>query len=378
MLKKKVLVTGSNFFLNRHRFLFDEMADHLNGIDYISSSDRTMLDKLELSVKAAFFALMHSVFMRDIPLAAVFDKFTIPKDFQKSSLAFVTKSRQTEKKISQLNCTPDLIFQVFCLSSPVLEKLDIPYCYYLDYTTKLAKKIWSPWSPLDSEYDDWINCERRAYQNALHLFPMSEWVKVSLIEDYGISPSKITVVGSSGNFFKSYEGKKKFGTQRILFNGSDFGRKNGELVLSAFKIVRQILPDAKLVIIGGQLETYDEGVSNPGHISISEVQNLFLETDLLVSPAYCDPFPGLLIEAMNYGVPCIVSAVDGMPEIVDHNRNGLVIPQPTPEVLAHEITNLLNDPARLNAMSQDARDKVKAKLNWNYVAQKILSVLETI
>lgn len=205
---------------------------------------------------------------------------------------------------------------------------------------------------------------------------MSNVVKKSLIEDYGIPGEKITVVGASGNYTEPYQGEKSFGTKQILFNGSDFERKGGDLLLAAFKQVKQAIPDAKLVIIGKNLSTNQDGVENPGIIRSAEaMRELFLTSDLVVAPAYCDPFPVFLMEAMNYGVPCIVTDKDGMPEIVDNHVNGVVIHEPTAEILAQRIITLLTNPALLNQMSGQARDKMKNKLNWDKIAAKIIQVL---
>jgi glycosyltransferase involved in cell wall biosynthesis len=188
----------------------------------------------------------------------------------------------------------------------------------------------------------------------------------------------ITVVGSFANHHPLYEGEKKFGSKQIMFNGSDFERKGGDIVLKAFKQVKQVLPEAKLVVIGKKLDISDVGVISPGKISsLDQMRELFLETDLILAPARCDPFPSFLIEAMNYGIPCIVSGNDGMPEIVDHDVSGLVIDPPVPEIIAENTINLLNNPLKLADMSQQARQKVRNQLNCDLVAKKIMQVLSS-
>jgi glycogen(starch) synthase len=130
------------------------------------------------------------------------------------------------------------------------------------------------------------------------------------------------------------------------------------------------------VVIGADLPEKLEGVINPGHVgSAADLQTLFLTSDLVVAPGRCDPFPTFLMEAMNYGVPCVVSNQDGMPEIVDHEINGIVLSQPTPADLAREIIALLSTPDRLQQMSVQARQKIKTQLNWTTIAQTIAQVI---
>ncbi len=98
----------------------------------------------------------------------------------------------------------------------------------------------------------------------------------------------------------------------------------------------------------------------------------------MIAPAYSDPFPTFLMEAMNYGIPCIVSANDGMPEIVTDKETGIVISELTADVLANHIIDLLNNSLLLTSMSHAARDKIKNKLNWNKIAEQIAKQIAEI
>ncbi|HEY9659632.1 MAG TPA: glycosyltransferase family 4 protein, partial [Allocoleopsis sp.] len=297
--------------------------------------------------------------------------------FHKSAQAFQLKSQQAEHYIHQLPEKPDLIFHLHGLWCPFWNASDIPYVMLLDYTMQLAIGNWSAWAPFTSqkEQDAWLACERRAYQRAHHLFPMSQVVKSSLVNHYGVDPNKITVVGSAGNFQRPYHGEKQFGSKRILFNGSDFTRKGGETVLAAFQYVKQQIPDATLVVVGRELVQLEDGIENPGSVSIAKVRGLLQNADLVLAPARCEPFGLFLVEAMNYGVPCIVSPVGGMPEIVEHNVSGIVLETVSPQELAAQIILLLSQPDRLEAMSVQARRAVATRFNWDSIAEKMVHAL---
>ncbi|HVA38681.1 MAG TPA: glycosyltransferase family 4 protein, partial [Candidatus Dormibacteraeota bacterium] len=299
--------------------------------------------------------------------------------YLKSRRSFIATSLRTERAIKALGYVPDLTLHVFGMSSPVWNGLDIPYAYYLDYTMALARRQWARAAPFfdDRDYRDWIECERISYARAEYLFPMSELVKRSLIDDYGIEPSKITVVGSSGDFMEAYDGPKTFGTKRILFNGSAFERKGGAIALEAFELVRRSIPEATLTFIGKAMGTLGEGVTNPGFIaSRADLAQLFLSSDVVIAPSHCDPYPGFLIEGMNFGVPGIVFPNDGMVEIVDHDRTGVVLGEPSARALADAITGLLHDERRLERYSQAGREKVRRQLNWSTIAEKIVAAAD--
>ncbi len=61
-----------------------------------------------------------------------------------------------------------------------------------------------------------------------------------------------------------------------------------------------------------------------------------------------------------------------MPEIVDHDRTGLVLPKLDALVLAEHVIRLLSDPSRLQAMSEASREKVRTRLNWPLIGETIV------
>lgn len=366
MAIKTVLVTGESLFLDRHQFLFKSLSHHVEQLHFSARQGEWYEAQLPRAALKSLLTLRTGSLSKANAV------------FQKNKTAFVLKSRRAERNIQQLHQLPDLVFQIFGTYSPMWNAGTVPYAMLLDYTTALAERNWSAWATFlsDRSRNAWFECERLAYSRAHQIFSMSQVVKISLIQDYGVPAHKITVVGSSGDFQEPYAGEKSLGSRQILFNGSDFERKGGDLVLSAFRMVKQVIPEAKLVIIGKKLPVEEAGIENPGHIaSRSDLHHLFLQSDLVVAPAYCDPFPTFLMEAMNYGIPCIVSNRDGMPEIVDHNLDGIVMDQLTREQLAEQIIHLLTNLDRLATLSQAARLKVKTKLNWNHIAQTIAQTL---
>jgi glycogen synthase len=362
---KHIVVTGEAMFLRRYRPVFESLALYCDRLDYLAGDEPFQHSWLNEAYK-----FVNKIIYAISPLIA--------GQRQKNGQTFIAKSQQLQRRIEQLPQKPDFVLHVFGMYCPFWQDVPIPYGMYLDYTMALARRNWAPWAPFaqDQDFAAWKDCERSAYTQASRLFTMSNIVKLSLIQDYGIDSDKISVVGSFANRHGVYAGEKSFGRKQILFNGADFKRKGGDIVLAAFEQVKQKIPEAKLVIIGRKLNLHREGVDNPGRIgSLEDMRQLFLQTDLVVAPGRCDPFPSFVIEAMNYGVPCIVSGKDGMPEIVDDGMTGLVIDPTTPDTLAAELIRLLSDRPTLERMSQNARKKAAEQLNCDHVAQKIMQSL---
>ena len=363
---KTLIVTGDRNFFSQKRFslLFDALAGHFDTLECVS---------IENIYDAKWFKKAAKQVIRKLPFPVTTSGRV--SAMRKNKASFINQSRLCERQIRSLKATPDFVFHLFGMYCPFWDCFDIPFSMYLDYTMALAYKTWQPWAPFVREDDflAWKECESIAYKQAASIFTFSHLVKQSLVEDYGIEPHKVFVVGASGQFLSPYEGIKRFGSHRILFNASNFERKGGDLVLSAFQKIKAAISTAELVIIGEELALGKQpGVNNLGIVSgPGAMQQLFLDCDILLAPALCEPYGQLLVESINYGLPCVVSNIGGMPEIIDHDVNGLVLSELTPDCLADAVIGLLQDTPRLERYAKAGRQKVKEQLNWGVIAAKI-------
>ncbi len=66
-----------------------------------------------------------------------------------------------------------------------------------------------------------------------------------------------------------------------------------------------------------------------------------------------------LLEAMAYGLPCVVAARDGLDEIVEDGKTGSVVPPADARALAEAVIGLLRDPERAAGLGSMARKKAR-------------------
>ena len=126
-----------------------------------------------------------------------------------------------------------------------------------------------------------------------------------------------------------------------------------------------------MTVIGRDLGLNEEGINNPGRLPAKELQDLFINSDLVIAPAVCEPYGIFIVESQNYGVPCIVSSNGGMESIIDHKKNGLVLNHLNVDEYASEAISLLQDHKRLQAYSQHGRKKIAEELNAKAIAEKM-------
>ncbi len=87
-----------------------------------------------------------------------------------------------------------------------------------------------------------------------------------------------------------------------------------------------------------------------------------------------DGLPTVLLEAMALGTPCISTDVTGIPEVIRHERTGLMIPQRDPAALAAAIERLLDDGDLRVHVSSSARQLIETEFDIHRNAAELRDV----
>lgn len=262
-----------------------------------------------------------------------------------------------------------------------------PICSYHDGNIAQARK--SPYFPAGitaARIARAVDYERRVYDSLDHIFTMSHYLRQSFIDDFGVPPGKVTVIGAGVNIDGVPDVQPRdFSAQRLLFVGIDFHRKGGPDVLAAFREVRRALPRAELHIVGPA--TLDipadqrDGVTMHGFIAKNQpdgrarMEMLWRTASLFVMPSLYEPFGIAPLEAMLYGVPCVLSDAWAFPEMVTPGVNGDLVPPRNAAALAESMLRLLGDPDGLERMGQAGREMVLRDFTWPAVVRKLRASL---
>jgi len=157
----------------------------------------------------------------------------------------------------------------------------------------------------------------------------------------------------------------------ILFLGQ-LHREKGVLdLVRAFAQVARRFPDAMLLCAGngdaGAVEAVArelgvaERVHCPGWLDAERKPRALATAAIFVLPSYTEGLPMALLEAMAWGLPVIASPVGGIPQVVQHGHNGLLVAAGDVTRLAESLTLLLSDPARAERLGQAARATIEAQ-----------------
>jgi len=110
-----------------------------------------------------------------------------------------------------------------------------------------------------------------------------------------------------------------------------------------------------------------ENINFLGWVNNNELPELLSKLDIFVLTSRLDSesFGVAAVEALACGLPCIVTDVGGLPEVVDNNVNGIVIPKNRPDILAEKINFLWSNEDLYSSMRKKSRDKVVEVYDWS-------------
>ena len=119
-------------------------------------------------------------------------------------------------------------------------------------------------------------------------------------------------------------------------------------------------------------------VSFLGYVSEEAAQDLYRNCDLFVAPSLYESFGLIYLEAMNYGKPVIGCWAGGVPEVIDHQKSGLLIDPGDPKALAEAIVSLLKSPLSLREMGLAGREKLIQEFHYLTMARRFEAVYKKV
>lgn len=151
-------------------------------------------------------------------------------------------------------------------------------------------------------------------------------------------------------------------------------------VVEVFARVAKVLP-ARLMLIGDGPDrsaaehlALRHGVQDRIHFlgKQDDVHDLLPLADLMLMPSQMESFGLAALEAMACGVPAIATRVGGVPELIDHSRNGMLFEIGDVAAMAEAAVALLSDPTRIQQMSRAARETAQQ----NFCTTRIIPLYE--
>jgi glycogen(starch) synthase len=162
---------------------------------------------------------------------------------------------------------------------------------------------------------------------------------------------------------------------RLLMLGRLAPEKGFDLGVQAFARVAAVRPEVRLWIAGDGPERarllamvaelkLERQVEFLGEVDPGRVPEVLDAATVVVMPSRQEGLPLVAVESLWHGRPLVATAVDGLPETLDHDRTGLLVEPENPAALAGAVLSLLDRPERLPAMGRAARELAQQKFSW--------------
>ncbi len=203
----------------------------------------------------------------------------------------------------------------------------------------------------------------------------------------------------------------------VLFIGRTSPEKGVHRLIEAFGRVVDVVPDARLALVGprslagvefvdwtgedplfndvrqfwgrpASFRSYLQSLAEreaPGRVTfIDETDNTRLvdfyhRAAIFVFPSiWHEPFGVPVIEAMSAGLPVIATRGGAFPEVVKEGETGLLVDRGSVDDLARALLELLQDPARRAKMGQAGRAKAEAHFNWDRYMDDWMAAYERV
>lgn len=290
-------------------------------------------------------------------------------------LALNMRSRNSVRAVREASEPFDFAVQTFGL----FHTRGAPYVLYIDNTAEISHRQWPAWTPVSARALERLYAwERRLYGGALHIFAQGRPHAESVVSFYGVQPERVSVVGGGANFHPLPPLGSEPRGRIVLFVGGEWQRKGGDVLLEAFERVHMQMPEARLQIVGtAEAPEGLPGVEVLGRIDDRErLADLYRHAAVFCLPSHFEPYGLSIAEAMVYGLPCVVTRVGALDEVVLDNETGLVVPPADPDALAGALERLLRDPTLAERLGMAGRNRVELHQNWDAVAERMTPALQ--
>lgn len=240
---------------------------------------------------------------------------------------------------------------------------------------------------------DWLTCAC-----ATHVIPEGQGV-LNDLKNGGITKKPMQVLGYGNVMGVDME---RFSPDRFTVNkdadvftfvfvGRIVGDKGINELVEAFVKLHDKHKNTRLVLVGNYEHELDpvsdktrklidtnDGIEACGPKYGDDLLQMYVDADCFVMPSYREGFPNTVLEAGAMGLPSIVTDINGSREIIDNEKNGLIVPSKNANALYDAMERMLTDDKAREIMKSNARQIIESRFEKNFVQKCQIEFYERI
>jgi glycosyltransferase involved in cell wall biosynthesis len=215
--------------------------------------------------------------------------------------------------------------------------------------------------------------------NGAHAYSRDVWTMLQL--KYNLDSERVAYIpnGVEPRFFIPREYRES-DSLRLLYAGTWLDQRGIFYIREALRRVAPRFPGLTMTFAGCGVpeEVIEEffGDDLKGRISVRPVvaaermQELYAEHDALLFPSLMEGLPSVLLEAMATGMPVITTETCGMPDVVENEFNGLLIPPGDAAAIERAIERLATSLELRRKLGEAARETMK-RYTWARAGEQL-------
>jgi len=219
-----------------------------------------------------------------------------------------------------------------------------------------------------------------------HIITVSNSTKQELIKHFHIDPDKIEVIPNGVDLEKYKPGEKDL-RPTILWVGRMKKYKNLDHLLLAYKIVKQKVPEAQLIIIGSGDQEHQmkklakelglKDVHFLGYVPEEEKIMWMQKAWVIVSTSTIEGWGMTITEANACATPAIGYDVPGLRDSIKHMKTGILVQYGNIKAMAKAMIMLTEDQELWRRLAENALNWAK-QFDWDKSAERFVKVIESI
>jgi glycosyltransferase involved in cell wall biosynthesis len=225
-------------------------------------------------------------------------------------------------------------------------------------------------------------------RGADHVAAVTNDIRDRLIQRYGMSPERISVVTNGVEMANFCLGAppESDGVTRLIYTGTLAPYQDVDLLLEAFAKARRVRPDLRLsMAVSNPFEPYEAHAVRLGVREaidllpdrFDELPRQLAASAVAVLPRmHCPGIPQKLLNYMAAAKPIVCSA--GSAKLLENERTGLVIPNGDVEAFSQAILRLVGNPTLAQELGSRAREQVEHSYSWGHAAEQLERIYEQL
>jgi glycosyltransferase involved in cell wall biosynthesis len=225
--------------------------------------------------------------------------------------------------------------------------------------------------------------EKEGMDAADRVLAVSQWTKDIVINRYGIPREKVKVL-HNGIIVRQDSPEARLsplGTHVVTFLGRLTYQKGPLYFIAAAKKVLEKFPDAHFIMAGSG-DLFPQAIERVAHLRLSSrfhftgflrgdnIAKIWSMSSVYVMPSVSEPFGITPLEAIQAGVPVIVSNQSGVAEVMPH---AIKVDFWKTDRLAETICSILQHKSLSTTLQKNSMEAIK-HITWNNAAKKIKSI----